>query len=90
MPNNQFRLSTGTSQGKIGTPQQIIAQGGVKIQSIIVLFIGLVLLLLAIAGIVVMFTNPAGAKDMWGIIAPIIMAIITGAFGFLAGKHQGP
>ncbi len=87
MPN-RLQITKGSSTSVTQTPKQITAQGDVKVQLVIIIAVGIVLVLLALAGILAFFFAPADAKVFWGIIGPIITAIITGAFGFLAGKKQ--
>ncbi len=89
MPRNRLAISSGSSPAiPRPRPSTILAEGEVRIQVTIARFIGAIIIVLALGGLIFTFVNPAEAKSLWVIIGPIISGGISGAIGFLDGKKH--
>jgi len=68
---------------------QIRAQGDVDTRLKIINIVGVVSVILALAGSAAFLIYPDKSKDLWVIIGPILSSMITGTIGFLSGEKSG-
>ena len=87
---NNLVISSGNNAKDVThpTPEWVRADGEVKVQTLAIKVIGLVVGVLAYGGMWAFFIYPENAKDLWTVIAPIILAAVTGTLGFLAGEKS--
>jgi len=89
MPRSRLNISSGSSPTVAPQkPRTILAEGEIKIQVTIAWFVGSIIIMLTLGGLIFNFVNPPEAKNLWVIIGPIISGGISGALGFLAGKKH--
>lgn len=82
------RFTAGEANQSVRNPDQIKAEGDIRVQSIALHYIGIIVGILALGGIGFFFFCPDRARELWTIIAPIILAAVTGTLGFLAGEKS--
>jgi len=89
MANASIQFTRGKAdESEIDSVKKIQAAGAIKVQSIALHWVGSIICILSLGGMISFYLCPDKAKDLWTVIAPIILAAITGTLGFLAGEKS--
>lgn len=70
------------------TPAQIKASGDSTNKTIVITSMSAILLLMILFAGIVYLQKPESGKDFFGVVMPIITAIISGIFGYLSGEKS--
>lgn len=86
MAQPKFSFKEGTAPGI--TSKQIIAQGRVRSQVIVIRIVGIFIGALTLAILIAFFFRPDIADKLFCSVGPFILAGVTGIIGLSAGKHD--
>lgn len=71
------------------TTEHIAVEGDIKIRIIVISFVGSILVLLTLGGIIGPIFEPTIFKDYWPRVLPIISGAVFGLIGFIVGAKVG-